>query len=165
VTQCYFKERWDMMGHVFHSFWMALFLSVWNADAMYDGCIEDMFYNAMVAYYLACANVALLYEKYGDRWDQHFLPELTFVNAMGIIGQFVGRCLLWPRGIAFLPSKTRERIAELWFAWIKERCRGMPREKDMIYGRGSQCHGKHELIGFSVIPLHSNASPNHLDKA
>ena len=40
--------------------------SVWNADHMYEGNVEDMFYNVMLAYYLACSNVAMLTQQHGS---------------------------------------------------------------------------------------------------
>jgi len=114
---------------------MALLLGVWNADSLYEGNVEDMFYNVMLAYYLCCSNVAMLTKEFGSsRWEQYFLPMVTFSNAMAVVGQFVGRCLYWPSGIGFMPDKTRERICELFFAWVKSRSKGMPRQKDMIYG-------------------------------
>ena len=114
---------------------MALLLSVWNCCSLYEGNIEDMFYNAMVAYYLACGNVALLEKKFGARWEQYFLPVRSFVNAMMLVGQFVGRCLTYPTGIPFMPDKTRERFVEIFFARIKSHMSGStPRLKDMIHG-------------------------------
>ena len=142
-----------MMGHVFHCFWMALLLSPWTCDAMYGGVVEDMFTNVMVAYYLACANVALLERKFGRKWEEHFLPSLTFVNAMALVGQFVGRCLYWPDDIPFMPSKTSERIAEIFFGWAKSPCRGMPREKDMIYGSLGIFNGNSYSMQFQYIPI------------
>ena len=50
LAQCHYQQRWDKLGWVLYSFWIATLLSPWMADAMYDGSVEDMFYNAMFAY-------------------------------------------------------------------------------------------------------------------
>lgn len=147
-----------MVGHVFHCFWMALLLSPWTCDAMYDGVVEDMYYNVMVAYYLACANVAMLDKKFGSKWEQHFIPIATFVNSMALAGQFAGRCLYWPEDIPFMPSKTSERIAEIFFAWAKAACKGMPREKDMIYGSLGIFNGKCYSMPFQFYPSLSDSA-------
>ena len=149
LSQCYFQGRWDMIGHVFHSFWIALMLSVWMADPMYEGSVEDMFYNSMLAYYLACANVAMLQKKHGKHWDRFFVPLQTFVHSMIVCGQFAGRCSHWPCGIPFMNNKTSERVAEIFFGWAKMACKGMPRSKDMIYGSLGTRNGKLNLQSIS----------------
>lgn len=154
LTQCFFKDKWDSLGYVFHTFWISLLLSPWNADQMYDGSIEDMFFNVLVAYYLGCCNVALLQEKHGSKWDLHFIPEKTFVNAMMTVGQFVGRCLEWPADVAFMPSKTREIVAEIHFSRVKSPCRGLARTKDMIYGSPGPFN-VNKFVQSAAIPYHS----------
>ena len=138
LTPFYFGERWDSIGHAFHCFWLALLLSPVNATSMYAGNTEDMYFNMMTAYYMACANAAMLWKRYGKHWHRNFLSWTTFVNAMSFCGQFIGRLVCWDKEIPNCPNKTRERICELWFAWIKSHCRGTPREKDTIYGRLSE---------------------------
>lgn len=155
-----------MLGHVFHCFWVSNLLSVWNADHMYEGNVEDMFYNVMLAYYLACSNVAMLTEQHGPNdWPRFFIPERTFVNAMATTGQFVGRCLHWPQDIPFMPRKTRERICEIFFAWIKQHCKGTPREKDLIYGLRAPFNGQpskaHSKSVFRDFPSPSQSIPRH----
>ena len=147
-----------MLGHVWQSYWLALLLSVWNADSMYDGCIEDMFYNSMTAYYLACGNVALLQESFGAKWELHFIPARTFVNAMTLPGQFAGRCLTHPEGIPFMPGKTRETVSERMFARVKERCRGLPRLKDMIHGLLGSVNGNRFAM---LLPSHAVQRPHY----
>ena len=117
---------------------MALLLSPVNASAMYCHNTEDMYFNVMTAYYMACSNVAMLEKKYGNGWAKNFLPVTTFVHSMTFCGQFIGRLVKWDKDIPNCPHKTRERVCELWFAWVKRHCRGTPREKDMIYGRLSE---------------------------
>jgi hypothetical protein len=147
-----------MFGHVFQSYWLALLLSPWNAPSMYDGCIEDMFYNSMTAYYLACGNVALLEEKFGAKWELHFIPLRTFVNSMTLPGQFAGRCLTHPEGIPFMPDKTRERVSEHMFARSKEGIRGMARLKDLINGLLGSLNGNR----FATLPpSHSIQRPHY----
>ena len=138
LTPIYFETRWDSIGHAFHCFWMALLLSPVNASAMYCHNTEDMYFNVMTAYYMACSNVAMLEKKYGNGWAKNFLPVTTFVHSMTFCGQFIGRLVKWDKDIPNCPHKTRERVCELWFAWVKRHCRGTPREKDMIYGRLSE---------------------------
>jgi len=95
-------------------------------------------FNGMTAYHVACSNVAMLYAKHGSSWPKYFIPVKTFGNAMAFAGQFAGTCVKWVKGLPFLPDMTRERIAEIWFGWIKRHCRGTPREKDTIYGHLSE---------------------------
>ena len=140
LAQCHFKRRWDKLGYVMYSFWIATLLSPWLADAMYfidgsaEGAVEDMFFNAMFAYYFACANHALQDDTFGKDAQQHFLPDLTFQNSMVLCGQMAGRCLYFPDDIPFMNSKTSERISELFFAASKSHTSGSSRLKDLIYG-------------------------------
>ena len=139
LNPIFFGQRWDSIGHAFHSFWVALLLSPLNASSMYAGNAEDMFFNVMTAYYMACSNAAMLWKRYGSKaWHRNFVSLTTFVHAMSFCGQFIGRLVGWVKELPFRPDKTRERICEIWFAWIKSHCRGTPREKDLIYGRLSE---------------------------
>ena len=113
-------------------------MSAWNADAMYDGNVEDMFFNTMVAYYMICSNVAIMMEKHGKDWEKHFIPRATFVNSASTMGSFAIRCMSWPVYIPFLQGNLREWIVETFFSQAKLSSKGTPRMKDMIYGTLAQ---------------------------
>jgi hypothetical protein len=154
----YFEKRWDSIGHAFHCFWAALLLSPINASPMYLFETGDMYFNVMTAYYMACSNVAMLEKKYGKAWYQHFISLKTFVNSMAFAGQFIGRLVKWVDTLPNCPDETRERICEIWFAWIKAHCRGTPMEKDTIYGRLSEI--MESIPKHRQVNGHVSKSPN-----
>jgi len=158
LTPVYFAKRWDSIGHLFHCFWVALLLSPVNASKMYNYNTEDMYFNVMTAYYMACSNVAMLEKKYGKASCYHFISLKTFVNAMSFCGQFIGRLVKWEVAVPNRPDKTRERVCEIWFAWIKAHCRGTPREKDTIYGRLSEI--MESIPKHRQVNGHVSKSPN-----
>jgi hypothetical protein len=89
LTPVYFAKRWDSIGHLFHCFWVALLLSPVNASKMYNYNTEDMYFNVMTAYYMACSNVAMLEKKYGKASCYHFISLKTFVTQCHFVGSLL----------------------------------------------------------------------------
>ena len=130
----YFDKRWDALGHTVMCFWLALLTSVFSCDFIYDGRLEDMCFNVLVAFYMACGNHAMIKKIHGKNWKSYAMPEITLAHAMANAGNFVSRCLHYPPNVPFRMYCQGEDKAEKHFSACKEPFRGMPREKDMIHG-------------------------------
>ena len=125
------REKWDEFGHVVFAFLEALAIP-WNVVDLYEN-LEDVFYNALVAYYLIMIIMMQNDERYGSPF-KHFLPRLTTQNTLGNLGNWFGSCRYWDPEVPFMRSKTREYGCEPFFGNVKKHVKGMPRLKDMVIG-------------------------------
>ena len=86
--------------------------------------VEEYFTNSITGYYLCLAFCASSHEKYGNAWQERFLPLITLRNLAQVCGHAVGRSMHWPSDIPFLPSKTTEEACEHMFGVAKMGCQG-----------------------------------------
>ena len=106
-------QQWDEFGHVVFAF-LEVIAIPWNAKDLYED-VEDVYFNALVAYYLIQIIMMQNDERYGSPYA-HFLPGRSIENTLGNLANFFARCRYWDPSVPFKWWNTREYAIEPFLA-------------------------------------------------